>query len=360
MRALATIREADLAVFDPDRTREAARDAGTDASGSPFAKEVLSHVLAAKAEGRRRVESALGGKHTPAGRIVRAVVGACAVVDGWARRGLASLFGVKAKEAEKEAARQPQPADEGPGAPAHAAEARPEGYLVSRVAGEDALREAPLPLTEDRLAPAEPPPPSPPLPPIDWLGELPWAYDDDTFVALPRDPMTMWLFWDFSPATLARAREGIDDPRVRLRVFDGNTMVRELDLALESRSFYVADLPSGRSYRGELVFVGRNGERLIGHPSNPVHLPPVGPSPVIDDRFATIPWGLPLGPNLDLFAHGAPGPDLSNLQRQALRSASHPDRRLGASERMSVRAGGSLSARILSSSPGGPGSRDTE
>ncbi|HWV38945.1 MAG TPA: DUF4912 domain-containing protein, partial [Vulgatibacter sp.] len=154
--------------------------------------------------------------------------------------------------------------------------------------------------------------------------------------------------------------EGIDDPRVRLRVFDGDTLMRELDLALESRSFYVTDLPSGRSYRGELVFVGRNGERLIGHPSNQVQLPPLGPSPVIDDRFATIPWGLPLGPGLDLFAHGAPGPDLSNLERQLLRSASHPDQRLGASERMSARGGGSLSARSLSSSPGGPVRRDSE
>lgn len=349
-----------MAVFDPERTREAARGSGTDASGAPFTKEVLSHVLAAKAEGRRRVESALGSRHTPARRVLRAIVGACAAVDGWARRGFASLFGVKTEEAEKEGAGRPQPPDEGPGAPAHAAEARPEGYLVSRVAGEDALREAPHPLTEDRLAPPEPPPRPQPALPIEWLGELPWAYDDDAFVALPRDPMTMWLFWDFSPATLARAREGIDDPRVRLRVYDENTVVRELDLALESRSYYVTDLPSGRSYRGELVFVGRNGERLIGHPSNAVHLPPVGPSPVIDDRFATIPWGLPLGPNLDVFAHGAPGPDISNLERQALRSASHPDQRLGASERMSVRGGGSLSARILSSSPGGPGRRDTE
>jgi len=357
VRALPTIREAELTIFDLQRTREAARGSGADAAGSAFARELRSQVSHVRAEGRRRVESALGGRATPAKRLVRAFIDACAWADAWARRGLTSLFGAKA-QGPKEEAGTPRPADVGRGAPAHAAEARPEGYLVSRVVGEEALREAPRPLTEDRLAPPEPPPPAPQ--PIERLGELPWAYDDDAFVALPRDPMTMWLFWDFSQETLAKAREGLEDPRVRLRVWDGENVVRELDLAIESRSFYVNELPSGRSYRGELVFVGRNGERRIGQASNQVHLPPVGPSPIIDDRFATIPWGLPLGPNLDLFAHGAPGPDISNLERQALRSASHPDLRLGASERATVRGGGSLSARLLSSSPGGPRDRDSE
>ncbi|HWV39989.1 MAG TPA: hypothetical protein VN033_16080, partial [Vulgatibacter sp.] len=166
-----------MAVFDPERTRDAARGDGTDTAGSPFTREVLSHVLAARAAGRRRVRSAMGGRGTRTRRLVLAVVDACAAVDAWARRGIASLLGARAREKEQEAAGTPLPPDEGPGAPARAPEARPESFLVSRVAGEDALREAPHPLTEDRLAPPEPRPPTPPQP-IERLGELPWAYGD--------------------------------------------------------------------------------------------------------------------------------------------------------------------------------------
>jgi hypothetical protein len=41
--------------------------------------------------------------------------------------------------------------------------------------------------------------------------------------------------------------------------------------------------------------VSRDGrERVVGDPSNEVALPSSGPSPTVDDRFANIPWDLPL------------------------------------------------------------------
>jgi hypothetical protein len=120
-------------------------------------------------------------------------------------------------------------------------------------------------------------------------------------VALPRDPATLWLFWDFAPATVARAMDGLRNPRTKLRVYAGDRLVRDQDFALESGSFYVNDLPPGGAYRAEVWFVGEDGERPVGWPAREVVLPSFGPSPVVDDRFATVPWGMPLSRRLDLF-----------------------------------------------------------
>jgi uncharacterized protein len=180
----------------------------------------------------------------------------------------------------------------------------PDGYFVARVRGEEAARLAPHPMTEgeEREDPmslralAEVP-----VPPDDeGLGELPWSYGEDIFVGLPRDPRTLFFYWDHSSGTVARAFEWLDRPRAELRVFglrpDGEwELVRTAEFALESRGFYVHDLEPGRSYRGEIHAVSRDGrERVIGEPSNEVALPSSGPSPVVDDRFALIPWDLPL------------------------------------------------------------------
>lgn len=177
----------------------------------------------------------------------------------------------------------------------------PDGYFVARVRGEDALRDAPHPMAEatgegwDEADEA-------PGPAVydEQLGDLPWSYGDDAFVALPRDPRTLFVYWDWAQGTLARAFEGLERPRTQLWVFaregEGWSRVRVLDFALESRSFYVHDLPPGRTYRAEIHVVDRAGrERLLDGPSNDSALPPTGPSPVVDDRFVRIPWELPLG-----------------------------------------------------------------
>ena len=72
--------------------------------------------------------------------------------------------------------------------------------------------------------------------------------------------------------------------------------MRVAEFALESRGYYVHDLEPGRVYRAEIHVVDRAGrDRLLAAPSNECALPPVGPSPVQDDRFIRIPWDLPLG-----------------------------------------------------------------
>jgi hypothetical protein len=177
---------------------------------------------------------------------------------------------------------------------------------VARVRGEDAVREAPHPLVEpepeDEEAAAEEAEGTPSGAPAydEGLGELPWGYGDDAFVALPRDPRTLFLYWDWSGATLDAAFQGLEQGRSQLWIFArsgaGWERVRVIDFALESRGYYVHDLEPGRAYRAEIHVVDRRGaERLLARPSNPVGLPSSGPSAVLDDRFVRIPWDMLLG-----------------------------------------------------------------
>jgi hypothetical protein len=188
----------------------------------------------------------------------------------------------------------------------------PEGYFVARVRGEDAVREAPHPMAEtagDGWAEAEEAVGAPVY--DEQLGDLPWSYGDDAFVALPRDPRTLFLYWDWSQATLARGFEGLDRGRAQLWIFARGASdwerLRIIEFALEARGFYVHDLAPGRVYRAEIHLVDRAGrERLLASPSNECALPPVGPSPTVDDRFIRIPWEVALGRLLGPGHAGAP------------------------------------------------------
>lgn len=259
-----------------------------------------------------------------------------ALVAAFARRARGGSAGV-------EAAGDAEAWKSGPGRPDLAAEPRPEGHLIARVRGEEEVHEGPHPLTEDRLAePADlvteveerVAAAATPAPADDEdLGELPWSYGDDALVALPRDPTTLWCYWDFAHHTVQEAMSGLENPRARIRVLEQGRVVREIDLALESRSFYINDLVPGRHYRVELHFYGVDGRhKRIGRPSNTIALPPRGPSPIIDDRFVTLPWGMPLARRHDLFERARPEGGFSGEDRDVLHAAS-AGRPLGASER---------------------------
>ncbi len=166
----------------------------------------------------------------------------------------------------------------------HAAEPLMEGFFVARLMGESELRRHHL--TEEQAS-------RPAVSSTGFeedLGELPLDYGNDLALALARDPHTLFITWDFSPATLARAREGLDSPRAMLRVFDGDQLVREVEFVPESRSFYIHGLPPGRPYRVEAHFVGHEGRsRRIGHSTHPLTLPRTGASPDTAVRFMQMP-----------------------------------------------------------------------
>jgi hypothetical protein len=176
----------------------------------------------------------------------------------------------------------------------------PEGFFVARVAGEDAARDAPHPMAESLDPEGAEMPRGDPDALEEGLGELPLGYGDDSIVALPRDPRTLFVYWDLHPDTVRHAFDGLTHPRAELRVFAKNATggtserVRTLELAIESRSYYVHDLEPGRLYHAAIHAVGGNGDRLVARPSNAVPLPPLGPSPVMDDLFIDLPWDMTL------------------------------------------------------------------
>ncbi|HZA12999.1 MAG TPA: DUF4912 domain-containing protein, partial [Myxococcaceae bacterium] len=127
------------------------------------------------------------------------------------------------------------------------------------------------------------------------LPPIPSEYQDDRVVLLVRDPHTALLYWDFHPDTRRAAFDGLPEPRAVLRVLETGDEVRTLDLALESRSFYVQGLHPGRRYRMELHAVGSDGtSRRIGPPSNDVVLPPDDVSADTTVRMMRVPWEIPL------------------------------------------------------------------
>lgn len=245
------------------------------------------------------------------GRVVGLLEGGIARFEAWSGR-LSSSLPRAEPDSSEETHRPMTPTDvrrdpaDLPQArpPEEAEEPRPEAFVVARVAGEEAAFQAPVPLTEDALRsiPSRGNGAEEPAGPA--LAPLPAAYHDDTFVAMARDPFTLWVMWDFAAPTVHAAREGLHNPRTKLRIFRAGHLARDIDFALESGSYYVAELEPGQRYVAEIVYVGDNGERRIGAPSNPVDLPPVGRSSLVDDRYATLPWATRLTRGMNLFERG--------------------------------------------------------
>jgi hypothetical protein len=153
------------------------------------------------------------------------------------------------------------------------------------------------------------------------LGELPSSYGDDAFLALPRDPRTLYLYWDHHHQKVKDAFAGLQGGKAQLWIYAQNRdggwdRVRVLDFALESRSYFVHDLDAGGVYRAEIHLVDLVGQdRVLSSTSNAMMLPPFGPSPIIDDKFMRIPWGESLQ---HLFAQIRPGPPFPDELRAML------------------------------------------
>ena len=135
----------------------------------------------------------------------------------------------------------------------------------------------------------------PPKLPSQRLEELRPTYSDDAELLLPRDPHTLFFLWDYSGTTVAAAKAGMEWPRARLRVLEGDRVVREIDISLETRSHYIDGLTAGRTYRVEAFFQDARGHhQRIGKGSVAVSLPPDGPSPELGAQPMRVPWELPL------------------------------------------------------------------
>ncbi len=123
------------------------------------------------------------------------------------------------------------------------------------------------------------------------LGDLPWGYSDGRLVALLRDPHTVFVYWDFSQAQIEQAFHGLGAARAMLKLWtaqSGGEFLREVEVHLETRGWYIRELPSGIELRVELWAVGERGARLV-RAARPVRLPPDVPSDVWDELYVTIP-----------------------------------------------------------------------
>ena len=264
------------------------------------------------------LEKAGKGVSRAAGRAAKKVRRAADRVEGAARAAERAVDAVTTATARR---RRKRPAAAEPPSPrTRRDEPDAEGHFVARVRGEEAAREAPHPMTEGALhsRPGAEPRRAGLRPEHAFeenLGELPSSYGDDAFLALPRDPRTLCLYWDHHGETLKRGFEGLSGGHAQLWIFaqepDGDwRRVRVVDFALESKSYFVHDLEPGRVYRAEIHLVDRAGsDKVLSSTSNAMQLPPFGPSAIVEDRFLRIPWNEPLTRLLGDLRHGGAFPD---------------------------------------------------
>jgi hypothetical protein len=212
------------------------------------------------------------------------------VIDVAVQAGAVPVSGAGKREPMPPRARGPAP-----GEGAH----EPDDHLLARVGGSiPATSHGP---SKNVRGPTEIPEPQPIE--LEWdakLGDLPERYGEDTLVLLQRDPHTLYAYWEVG-VDARRKAFGEGAAHEQLRVFDAGQLIREIDVDIGWRGYYLFNLLPGHTYTAELVAVGRKGEAArIGARSNPARLPPLGPSPDVDDRFGFIPFDAPLGRLFDL------------------------------------------------------------
>jgi hypothetical protein len=125
------------------------------------------------------------------------------------------------------------------------------------------------------------------------LGELPSGYGDGRLVALIRDPSTLYVYWDFAPLQVEQAFFALGNARAVAKLWNvrggaGEALVREQDVHLEARGWYLRDLPPGTELRVEVWAVGEKGSRLL-RAARPVRLPPATPSDQHEAFYLRVP-----------------------------------------------------------------------
>jgi hypothetical protein len=124
------------------------------------------------------------------------------------------------------------------------------------------------------------------------LGELPWAYGDARLVGLVRDPTTLFIYWDFSSQQIEQAFAGLGRARAMIKLWNarngGGELVRETEVHLEARGWYMRELPPGLELRAELWAVGERGARLM-RAARPSRLPPAAPSDQLEAFYLRLP-----------------------------------------------------------------------
>jgi hypothetical protein len=122
------------------------------------------------------------------------------------------------------------------------------------------------------------------------LGELPWVYGDARLISLVRDPATLYVYWDFSQQQIEQAFSGLGLARavIKLLTTRAAELVRETEVHLEARGWYLRELPPGTELRAELWAIGERGSRML-RAARPVKLPPAVPSDQLEAFYLNLP-----------------------------------------------------------------------
>jgi hypothetical protein len=122
------------------------------------------------------------------------------------------------------------------------------------------------------------------------LGELPKGYGDGRLVCLVRDPSCAYIYWDLSQQQIEQAFGGLGAARAALKLWSTKKgeLVREVEVHLEARGWYVRDLVPGSELRVELWALGEHGARLL-RAARPLRLPPAVPSDDLNMEYLEVP-----------------------------------------------------------------------
>jgi hypothetical protein len=124
------------------------------------------------------------------------------------------------------------------------------------------------------------------------LGELPLGYGDGRLVSMVRDPQTLYVYWDFSAQQIDQAFTNLGPARAVLKLWRARSgageLIREAEVQLDARGWYLRDLPSGIEVRAELWAVGAKGARIL-RAARPIRLPPALPSDQLEAFYLRLP-----------------------------------------------------------------------
>ncbi|MBI4456773.1 MAG: DUF4912 domain-containing protein [Acidobacteria bacterium] len=137
---------------------------------------------------------------------------------------------------------------------------------------------------------------------IDQDAQLPDSYGSNRAALLVRDPNWLFVYWEVTQDRIDWARsQGARTPL--LRVYDVTDLggseswhsYFDVYRGEEARAWHIYVPVAGRAYVIEVGYVNGRGQFLPLLRSNRVETPAARISPLIEDRFATIPFDQPLG-----------------------------------------------------------------
>ena len=133
------------------------------------------------------------------------------------------------------------------------------------------------------------------------LSDLPRNYGAPLLFAIPRDPRTIFNYWNVDWSNVFAGGEPVDR-QVYLRV-KKNDGTDESETVVEPMlgSYYAEVMKPGAEYSTELGYYAGGGAWSVVATSEPVKMPPAGASAETDVDLATVPFHLSFQRLVDVF-----------------------------------------------------------